>query len=145
MIIPAESDVLSWDVQQFRVRNSLIWHHLLCWLRSITNGKNFLTIIKLSGTSITNPVWFWLGSEVKASARNAGDLGSNRGWEDYLAKEMAPPSSVLAWRIPWTEEPGRLQSMGSQIVRHDWVTSLEHENCHSEIWNTLWVTQSKFF
>ena len=41
------------------------------------------------------------------------------GQEDPLAKEMATHSSVLAWRIPWTEEPGRLQSMGSQRVRHD--------------------------
>ena len=40
------------------------------------------------------------------------------------AKEMAPHSSTLAWRIPWREEPGRLQSMGSQRVRHDWATSL---------------------
>ena len=37
---------------------------------------------------------------------------------------MAPHSSTLAWKIPWMEEPGRLQSMGSQTVRHDWVTSL---------------------
>ena len=41
------------------------------------------------------------------------------GWEDPLEKEMATHSSTLAWRIPWTEEPGRLQSMGSQRVRHD--------------------------
>ena len=41
------------------------------------------------------------------------------GWEDPLEKEMATHSSILAWRIPWTEEPGRLQSTGSQRVRHD--------------------------
>ena len=41
------------------------------------------------------------------------------GWEDTLEKEMATHSSILAWRIPWTEEPGRLQSMGSQRVGHD--------------------------
>ena len=41
------------------------------------------------------------------------------GWEDLLEKEMATHSSVLAWKIPWTEEPGMLQSMGSQRVRHD--------------------------
>ena len=41
------------------------------------------------------------------------------GQEDSLEKEMATHSSVLAWKIPWTEEPGRLQSMGSQRVRHD--------------------------
>ena len=44
------------------------------------------------------------------------------GWEDLLEKEMATHSSTLAWRIPWTEEPGGLQSMGSQRVGHDCVT-----------------------
>ena len=42
--------------------------------------------------------------------------------EDTLEEEMAAHSSVLAWKIPWTEEPGRLQSMGSQRVRQDWAT-----------------------
>ena len=41
------------------------------------------------------------------------------GWEDSLEKEMATLSSILAWRIPWTEEPGRLQSMGSLKVGQD--------------------------
>ena len=41
------------------------------------------------------------------------------GWEDPLEKEMVTHSSILAWRIPWMEEPGRLQSMGSQRVGHD--------------------------
>ena len=41
------------------------------------------------------------------------------GGEDSLEKEMATHSSILAWRIPWTEEPSGLQSMGSQRVRHD--------------------------
>ena len=41
------------------------------------------------------------------------------GWEDPLEKEMAPHSSTLAWKIPWMEEHGRLQSMGLQRVRHD--------------------------
>ena len=46
------------------------------------------------------------------------------GWEDPLEKEMATHSSTLAWRLPWREEPGRLQSMGSQRVGHNWVTLL---------------------
>ena len=46
------------------------------------------------------------------------------GWEDLLEKEMATHSSTLAWKIPWRKEPGRLQSMGSQRVRHDWATSM---------------------
>ena len=41
------------------------------------------------------------------------------GWEDLLEKEMETHSSNLAWKIPWTEEPGRLQSVGSQRVGHD--------------------------
>ena len=59
------------------------------------------------------------GSEVKASACNAGDLGSIPGLQRFPGEEMATHPSILAWRIPWTEEPGGLQSMGSQRVGHD--------------------------
>ena len=59
------------------------------------------------------------GSEVKASASNAGDLSSIPGSGRSLEKEMATHSSALAWKIPWTEEPDGLQSMGSQRVGHD--------------------------
>ena len=45
--------------------------------------------------------------------------GQVLGWEDALEKEMAIHCSTIAWKIPWTEEPGRLQSMGSQRVGHD--------------------------
>ena len=53
------------------------------------------------------------------------------GWEDLLEKEINTHSSTLAWKIPWTEEPGRLQSMGLQRFRHDWATSLH--SLHSYI------------
>ena len=56
------------------------------------------------------------------------------GWEDLLEKEMATHSSILAWKIPWMEERGRLQSMGSQIVGHDWATSLTHKRLY-----TFWL------
>ena len=46
--------------------------------------------------------------------------------EDPLEKGMATHSSVPAWRIPWTEEPGGLQSMGLQRVRHDWANNTSH-------------------
>ena len=59
------------------------------------------------------------GSDGKASACNAGDPGSILGWEDPLEKGMATHSSILALRIPWTEEPGRLQSMESQRAGHN--------------------------
>ena len=48
------------------------------------------------------------GSDGKESACNAGDLGLSLGWEDPLEKGMATNSSILAWRIPWTEEPSGL-------------------------------------
>ena len=62
------------------------------------------------------------GSEGKESACNAGDLVRSLGWEDLVEKGMATHSSILVWRTPWTGEPGKLQSMGLQRVRHDWVT-----------------------
>ena len=49
----------------------------------------------------------------------AGDLGSILGWEDPLEEVMATHSNILAWRIPWTEEPGGLWYMESQRVGHD--------------------------
>ena len=59
------------------------------------------------------------GSDGKEYACNVGDPGSSPCPEDSLEKGMATQSSILAWRIPWTEEPGGLQSMGSQRVRHE--------------------------
>ena len=56
------------------------------------------------------------GSVGKESAYSAGDLGSILAQDDPQEKGMATHSSIFAWRIPWTEEPGRLQSMGSQRV-----------------------------
>ena len=49
------------------------------------------------------------------------------GWEDHLEKEIAACFSILAWRIPWTEEPTVLQTMESQRVGHDWVTKHARE------------------
>ena len=65
------------------------------------------------------------GSDGKQSACNIGDpglipgSGRSLGQEDPLEKGMVTHSSILAWRIPWTEEPGRIQSMGSQRVGHN--------------------------
>ena len=54
-----------------------------------------------------------------ANAGDTGDAGLIPGLERSLEQEMATCSSIPAWKIPWTEEPGRLQSMESQRVRHD--------------------------
>ena len=57
------------------------------------------------------------------------------GWEDPMEKEMATHSSTLAWKIPWMEEPGRLQSMGLQRVGHNWATSLSLGGGAFERWS----------
>ena len=60
------------------------------------------------------------GSVVKNPSANAGEMQvQSLRWEDPLEKEMASHSSILVWEIPWTEEPGRLQSVGSQRVEHN--------------------------
>ena len=51
------------------------------------------------------------------------------GWEDPLEEGMVTHSSILTWRIPWTEEPGGLQPSGSWRVRHDWVTKHSTAQC----------------
>ena len=55
------------------------------------------------------------------------------GQEDPLEEEMATHASILAWRIPWTEESGGLQSMGSQRVRHDLATQQQQQNIKQNI------------
>ena len=52
-------------------------------------------------------------------------------WKDPLEEEMVTYSSILAWKIPWTEEPDRLQSMGLQRVRHDWSIECAHTHTHT--------------
>ena len=82
-----------------------IWLHLICLpLKSAPNST--------SSTVVT-----WMGRKTKREQIYVYVWLS-------LEKAMAPHSSTLAWKIPWMEEPGRLQSMGSQRVGHDWATSL---------------------
>ena len=63
------------------------------------------------------------GSDSKHFACNAGGQGLMCGSGRSLEKGMATHSNILPWRIPWTEEPGKLQLMGLQRVRHDWATN----------------------
>ena len=80
-----------------------------------TRSMNFYIIMKwkLLGTKLTRAAL--VAQVVKNLPENAGDVGSILGWEGRsVEKEMTTHSSVFAWRIPWTEEPGGLESMGSQ-------------------------------
>ena len=66
------------------------------------------------------------------------------GWEDSLKKGMATHCSILAWRIPWTEDPGWLQSTGLQRVRHDWAANTHkfggtQRNYHQVKRNNMWM------
>ena len=63
--------------------------------------------------------WWLSGKESSFNARATGDVGSIPGPRRFPGGGHATYSSILAWRIPWTEELGRLQSLGSQRVRHD--------------------------
>ena len=71
-------------------------------------------------------IWSLMAQTVKCLPAMWETWVRSLGREDPLEKEMATHSSTLAWKIPWMEEHGRLQSMGSQRVGHDWVTSLTH-------------------
>ena len=109
-----------------------------------TNGKEFILFIFHSLLNFVSPIFsitmtcckylisihLWHASQVALVVKNLpakpGDIEMwvwSLGEEDPLEKEMATHSSILAWRIPWTEEPSGLQSMGSQRVGHDWVTN----------------------
>ena len=71
------------------------------------------TFKRFSRRCLQDPVLgFPGGSDGKESACNTGDLVQSLGWKDPLENGVATNSSIPAWRIPWTEEPGRLQSMG---------------------------------
>ena len=101
--------------------------------------------------NFTSFIWrgFPGGTDSKQSACNVRDPVWSLAWEDPLEKEMATHSSILAWRIPWTEEPGGLQSMGSQRVGHGWVAdtnTLYHiELCvHSDL-TLLWYDHGDYY
>ena len=93
------------------------------WLPHLRNCFSFLldsllTLYEIIETEIGRD------SLVAQRLKHLPGMLETMGWGDPLEKEMATHSSTLAWRIPWREEPGRLQSMGSQRVGHNWVTSL---------------------
>ena len=79
-----------------------------------------------AGEGIDNPLQYFGASLVAQTVKNPPAVQETwvqcLRWEDPLEKGMATHSNILAWRIPWSEEPGMLQSMGSQRVGHNWAT-----------------------
>ena len=78
----------------------------------------------VSNYSSTNDIASLVAQMVKRLSAMQETLVQSLGWEDPLEKEMTAHSSTFAWKIPWKEEPGGLQSMESQRVGHDGATSL---------------------
>ena len=89
----------------------LFCERLLSW-RSVCVQSAFPGFMSSSSTSLVDQTVKCLPAKQETGVRSLG-------WEDPLEKEMATHSSTLAWKIPWTKEPGRLQPMGSQRVGHD--------------------------
>ena len=96
-----------------------VFRQIAGWLRNIYVNLVYLLIL-----STLAPLASLVAQRIKHLPALQETWVRSLGWEDPLEKEMAIHSSILAWRIPWTEEPGGLQSTGSQRVRHDWATSL---------------------
>ena len=106
---------LGFGAFSFQEPQSIQWRLSLCLCRAL----KALELDSMLNIGLKGVTGFPGGSDGKDTACNMGDLGSILGWEDPLEKGMAAHSSILVWGIPWTEEPGRLQFMGSQRVRHD--------------------------
>ena len=101
---------INWKI----LREMGIPDHLTCLLRNLYASQE-ATVRTGHGTTD----WFQIGKGV-----HQGCILSPCLFNFYAEYMMAPHSSTLAWKIPWTEEPGRLQSMGLRRVGHDWATSL---------------------
>ena len=99
----------------------LLWRKIMTKLDSILKNRDITLSTKV------HPVKARLISLVAQTVKCMPTMQEtwvrSLGGEHSLEKEIATHSSTLAWKIPWTEEPGRLQSMGLQRVGHDWVTS----------------------
>ena len=101
------------------------WLTWLNWDQQVTLDMGIITYFDL----IQSLLGFPGGAVVKNPPSHAGDVEDwvrSLGLEDLLAEGMATHSNILAWRIPWTEEPVRLQSRGLQRVRYNWRTKHTH-------------------
>ena len=92
--------------------------------RTVTNNNKNPALTRLNNRAELLAHLMSLGASLVAQLVNNSPAMretwvQSLGWEDPLEKEMATHSSILAWGIPWTEEPGGLRSTGSQRVQHD--------------------------
>ena len=123
---PTFSHFLSSSSRDFLVPlgfNPLEWYHVRIWGCWYFSWQSWFQVV-------IHPSWHSLVAQrLNCLPAMWETWFRSLGWEDPLEKETATPSSILAWRIPWMEEPGGLQSTGSQRVWHDWETSLSLSLC----------------
>ena len=119
------------QLNQTRCNRSQSSYNLRPW--DMISGQHW-ELIRTSENALLRPhpyhygIGFPCSSVSKESACSAADLVRSLGWEDPLEKEMATHSSILAWKISWTEEPCGLQSMGLQRAGHNWATNIKYRS-----------------
>ena len=120
-----------------------LFHHLLVEVPKMPMGEKwtdiFPTVCPLPAFLMPSPIileGFPDDLVVKNPPAKQETWIWSLGWEDPLEKEMATHYNILVWRIPWTEEPGQLQSMGSQRVGHDLVAKQKQQPPHSLFFTT---------
>ena len=114
------------------------------WFLRIFFLKNRICVLKIILDLLLNNSWTSLVAQtVKHLPAMWETWVQPLGREDPLEKEMATHSITLAWRIPWMEEPARLQSTGWQRVRHDWATSLSLSFSSLSVLNTMSITAQR--
>ena len=139
---------------------STVLHHVQFWAYCVFNplvppqNSEELTVLFPDLPGHVSTYWSSLVAQVVKSLPATRETQAwFLGRENPLEKEMATHSSTLAWRIPWMEEPGRLQSVGTQRVGHDWVTSPHLPDlilyflaylCRLYFSQAVWMTLRKF-
>ena len=105
---------------------------------TLIENKNIHKILSLILKYYCNSNCSWLSHCLEAQGAKYPPLMQEMQvwspcWEDILEKKMSTHSGILAWNISWTEEPGRLQSMGSQRVLHDWATKQQQQQSYYQL------------
>ena len=112
-------------------------HNVGWWIQAVSPAVKVNIVICNTHQSHSVKLCYSLGASLVAqTVKNLPAMWEtwvgSLGWEDPLEEGMATHSSILAWKISWTEEPGGLQSTGSQKVRHDWMT--KHSTAQADFW-----------
>ena len=117
--------------RKFVIRNQVPWNLTACF----RPGSATSQCVAFGNAVIYTSVWASLVAQrLKCPPPMRETRVRSLGQKDPLEKEMVTHSSILAWRIPWMEKPGRLQSTGSQRVGHNWATSLHFTSSLTSVW-----------